>query len=376
MTLDELRQRQPIEVDDVDAFIAGNTFPLVDPHGVTFVYRGDARSVQLRNWVYGLPTSQPLERIDGTDLWHLRIELPPKSRLEYKFEVDSDAVKGWILDPLNPATAADPFGANSVCSGWGYERPKWTLPDSDARTGSLEEIKLASRALGDVRRILLYIPARFRRTRQYPLLIVNDGEDYLRFADLKVVLDNLIHRMEIAPLVVALTQSPDRLKEYAADARHATFIADELLPQLESSLPLLATPANRAIMGASFGGVASLHTAWLHQGKFGKLLLESGSFGFSDIGQHRRGPVFDPVVEFMNEFRKAPGVPAQQLFVSCGIYESLIYENRSLLAFLSDKRMQVRYREVYDGHNWENWRDRLQDALSWLFPGPLWMVYE
>jgi enterochelin esterase-like enzyme len=47
-----------------------------------------------------------------------------------------------------------------------------------------------------------------------------------------------------------------------------------------------------------------------------------------------------------------------------------------LLAFLQDKRMQVRYREVRDGHNWENWRDRLQDALSWLFPGPLWMVYE
>ena len=86
--------------------------------------------------------------------------------------------------------------------------------------------------------------------------------------------------------------------------------------------------------------------------------------------------MFDPVVAFVNEFRKAPGVPAQQLFVSCGIYESLIYENRSLLAFLQDKRMQVRYREVYDGHNWENWRDRLQDALSWLFPGPLWMVYE
>jgi enterochelin esterase family protein len=376
VTLDDLQQRRPIAPEDVDAFIASNTFPLVDPHGVTFVYRGDARSVLLRNWVYGLPTSQQMERIDGTDLWHLRVELPPKSRLEYKFDVDSDAVKGWILDPLNPATAADPFGANSVCAGWGYERPQWTLPDPDARTGSIQDIKLASKAFGDSRRVLLYVPARFRRTRQYPLLIVNDGEDYRRFADLKVVLDNLIHRMEIAPLVVALTQSPDRLKEYAGDARHATFIADELLPELESSLPLLATPANRALMGASFGGVAALHTAWTRQGKFGKLLLESGSFAFSDIGQHRRGPVFDPVVAFMNEFRKAPGLPAQQLFVSCGIYESLIYENRSLLAFLQDKRMQVRYREVYDGHNWENWRDRLQDALSWLFPGPLWMVYE
>jgi enterochelin esterase family protein len=326
--------------------------------------------------VYGLPTAQPLERLDGTDLWSLRVELPPQSRIEYKFDVDSDTVSGWILDPLNPATAGDPFGANSVCSGYGYERPAWTQPDTDARAGAIEEIQLASAVFGDLRPVRLYVPARFRRTRQYPLLIVHDGDDFLRFADLKAVLDNLIHRLEIAPMIVALTQSPDRLKEYAADPRHATFITEELLPELESRLPLIATPATRALMGASFGGVASLYTAWRHEGVYGKLLLESGSFAYSDVGEHRRGPVFDPVVEFMNEFRKAPGAPAQQLYVSCGIYESLIYENRALLAVLQDKGLHVRYREVPDGHNWENWRDRLQDALSWLFPGPLWMIYE
>jgi enterochelin esterase family protein len=376
MTLDELRDRDTLTSADIDAFIASNTFPIVDPRGVTFVYRGEARSVQLRNFVFGLPTAQPLRRIKGTDLWHLHIDLPPKSRLEYKFEVDSDTVKGWILDPLNSASAGDPFGANSVCRGWGYERPDWTNPHPDTRAGTLEEIQFVSAAFGETRPVRLYLPARFRRTRQYPLLVVHDGDDFLRFADLKVVLDNLIHRLEIAPMVVALTTSPDRLKEYAADPRHARFVTADLLPTLEGRLPLIATPAARALMGASFGGVASLHTAWSNQGVYGKLLLESGSFGFSDIGHHRRGPVFDPVVSFVNEFRKSPGLPAQQLFLSCGIYESLIYENRSLLAFLQDKRMQVRYREVYDGHNWENWRDRLQDALSWLFPGPLWMVYE
>ena len=376
MTLDELRGRGPITPEDVDAFITSNTFPLVDPHGVTFVYRGDARSVQLRNFVYGLPTAQPLERMDGTDLWSLRIELPPQSRLEYKFEVDSDRVSGWILDPLNPATAADPFGANSVCSGYGYVRPQWTLHDADARAGTIEEIHFASAAFGGSRMVRLYLPARFRRTHQYPLLIVHDGDDFVRFADLQIVLDNLIHRLEIEPMIVALTQSPDRLKEYAADERHATFVTTELVPQLESRLPLIATPAARALMGASFGGVASLYTAWRHEGVYGKLLLESGSFAFSDVGQHRRGPVFDPVVAFMNEFRKVPGLPAQQWFVSCGIYESLIHENRAMLAVLQGKRVQVRYREVPDGHNWENWRDRLQDALTWLFPGPLWMTYE
>jgi len=29
-----------------------------------------------------------------------------------------------------------------------------------------------------------------------------------------------------------------------------------------------------------------------------------------------------------------------------------------------------------DGHSWENWRDRLRDGLSYVFPGPRKYVYE
>ena len=36
----------------------------------------------------------------------------------------------------------------------------------------------------------------------------------------------------------------------------------------------------------------------------------------------------------------------------------------------------LRFVEARDGHNWENWRDRSREGLSWLFPGPLMMVYE
>jgi enterochelin esterase family protein len=130
-------------------------------------------------------------------------------------------------------------------------------------------------------------------------------------------------------------------------------------------------------MGASFGAVASLSTAWRYPGRFGRLLLQSGSFAFSDLGErHSRGPAFDPVVRFINSFREKPGRPTEKLYVSCGIFESLIYENRSLVPLLLASGLEVRYEEARDGHNWENWRDRLRVGLSWLFPGPLWMVYE
>jgi enterochelin esterase-like enzyme len=366
----------PPPPENVERFLKENRFPLVDKEGVTFVYLGQADGVNLRCWVSGLPTAQPLERIEGTELWAHHMTLPPNSRIEYKFELLRGGGSELVVDPLNPVLAADPFGANSVCQAYGYERPEWTLPDRHARSGAFDELHVSSAAFGATRRVLVYLPARFRRSRRYTLLIAHDGEDYLKFASLKTVLDNLTSRLEIAPLIVALTQSPDRLKEYAGDPRHARYLVEELLPVLRQRYPLSDTPATRGLMGASFGGVASLHTAWRYPGMFGRLLLQSGSFAFSDLGHHKRGPVFDPVVAFMNEFRAHPGVPAARMYLSCGIYESLIYENRSIVPLLTARGIDVRFEEARDAHNWENWRDRLRAGLSFLYPGPLWMVYE
>jgi enterochelin esterase-like enzyme len=186
-----------------------------------------------------------------------------------------------------------------------------------------------------------------------------------------------MHRLEIPSFIVVLTSSPDRLVEYANDERHARYLTDELIPHLEGVLPLDARPQARALMGASFGAVAALSTAWRRPGFYGRLLLQSGSFAFADIGErNHRGPLFDPIVQFVNQFRSKPVAVSERVFVSCGTYESLIYENRSLVPVLESTGMDLRYVEARDGHNWENWRDRLREALSWLFPGPFLLVYE
>ena len=205
---------------------------------------------------------------------------------------------------------------------------------------------------------------------------MHDGSDYLRYSSLRNVLDNLITRLEVAPLIVALTDPGNRLKEYAADPRHARHITEEVLPLLADRYPLVDEPGGRGLMGASLGAVASLSTAWMHPGTWGRLMLQSGSFAFTDIGQTRRGPEFEPVVTWMNRFRADPGKPADRVYVSSGVYESLIYENRSLVPMLQRAGMQVLFTEARDGHNWENWRDRMRQGLSYLFPGPLWLTYE
>ncbi len=360
----------------VDAFLAAHSFPLVEGSAITIVYRGEAEAIHLKHWVFGLPSSQQLRRIEGTDLWHLTLEIPEGSRVEYKLEVVRNGRGTWMEDPLNPNRARDPFGANSVAHGTGYTVPEWIHRDPEAAHGTIDEIRFDSQVFGR-RGVAIYLPARYRRTRRYPLLIVHDGHDYLRYASLGTILDNLIHRREIPDLIVALTSSPNRLGEYAGDERHARFITDELVPNLERTLPLDARPQSRCLMGASFGAVASLTTALQRPGFYGRLLLQSGSFAFTDIGAHNhRGPLFDPIVALMNHYRANPIAMSERVFMSCGMYESLIYENRSLAPVFTATGMEVRYVEARDGHNWENWRDRLRDGLSWLFPGPLLLVYE
>jgi len=360
----------------VDALVASTAVPIVEGDRVTFLFRGEAEAVKLWHAIFGLPTFQPFARVKWTDLWYLTLDLPRGSRMEYKLLVEREGGRQLIRDPLNAQVAHDPFGANSVCYAVGYEVPEWTRPDDEARPGTIEDHEVDAKALGGTRNVKVYLPARMRLTRRYPLLVLHDGADYLRFARLQTVLDNLIHRLEIPPLIVAATQSSDRMKEYMADAAHAAFVVEDLLPELEAAFPVAKDPGQRGIGGASLGAVAALSTAWRYPGTFSRLLLQSGSFAFTDIGRTYRGPVFEPVVEFVNAFRARPGRPADKLFVSCGVYESLIYENRSMAPFLQSTGMDVRYVEARDGHNWEAWRDRLREGLSWLFPGPLWMIYE
>ena len=217
LAIEELEHKSPLGRDEVDAFLEGKSFPLVEGSTVTFVYRGEADSVHLRHWIYGLSSAQPFVRLDESDLWFLMLELPEGSRAEYKLELVRGGQTSLIQDPLNPHLAHDPYGANSVVHAAGYEVPDWSLPDPEARAGRVDELVFGSDAFADVRPVQIYLPALFRETRRYPLLIVHDGADFLRFSNLQTVLDNLIDRLEITPMIVALIDSPRRLEEYADD---------------------------------------------------------------------------------------------------------------------------------------------------------------
>ena len=366
----------PLQRHHVDGFIGGNRFPLIEPAAATFVYRGEADAVYLRRWMHGETDGLPLERLDGTDLWHARVSVPKGARLEYKFDVVRDGTGAWINDPLNPEEATDPFGANSVCRTYGYVTPAWSQPDPSAPAGKIDILSVQSAAFGEERLVRTYLPPGFAENRRYSLLIFHDGDDFLAHAGLPTILDNLIHRGDIPPVIAVLTQAHDRIAEYTGGSRHEDFVAQDLLPTLRARLPLREDPGGVVLVGASLGAVASLSTAWHHAGVVGGLVLLSGSFVFDRGVLRERDPLFTRIADFVDRLREAPRDLPRRIFVSCGIYEGLIGQNRALVDFLRQRSRAVRFREPRDAHHWQNWRDQMRAGLTWTLPGPRPVRYE
>ncbi len=218
----------------------------------------------------------------------------------------------------------------------------------------------------------MYLPAgdTLAGEHRHPLLVVHDGNDYLQYASVATVLDNLIAAGAIPATVAAFVRPAERLVEYADDARHAQFLCTELIPTLEAELALPGDRSCRFAMGASFGAVASLSVATRHPDVFGGLLLQSGSFAGAGTGcRPRPEPLWRPVRAFVRSYLAAPARVADRVAVTCGVYESLICENRALVPELAGTGMGVNFVEALDGHNWASWRDTLGVALPWLLAG-------
>jgi enterochelin esterase-like enzyme len=364
-----MQQGGPVDERAVDRFLGQHEIPIVEGRHCTFLYRGEVDEVHLAQRILGLPSRLPLRRIPGTTLWYIVLKVPEGSRINYQIEVRRGDQVERFNDPLNPKLSHSPFGTSSVCFGYGYTTPEWTLPDPEVPRGELAERVIESKALRRDCRITMYLPAGFRPTATYPLLVVHDGGDFLQYAAASIVLDNLIHRRDVAETVVAFLHPVNRLVEYANSPDHARFLTSELVPELEREFPLLRNRSGRALLGASFGAIAALSAAYRTPHTYGSLILMSGSFVFADAGTHHGGePAFDPVVGFINGYRQRPRRVADRLFVSCGLYEPLIIPNRAMLPVFQSTGMDVRYVEARDGHTWENWRDRLRDALGSVYP--------
>lgn len=228
---------------------------------------------------------------------------------------------------------------------------------AEALEGQLLEPTLASRQLGEVRQLTVYLPPGHDRAKTYPLLVMGDGAWLKTYAGF---LDPLIASGELPPFVAlgvdsgprAILGGPQRpgrnaraadyLPGYEGDRfdRHLAFVADEAIPWMVATYGASARTEERIVSGASQAGVFAMHAAYRRPDVFGHALAFS--------------PGFKPI-DAAGAPRPAGGL-SPRFFFSAGLYEAPYWLNAKQSA---EALAQAGYRTAFmpfaAGHDHMQW---------------------
>jgi enterochelin esterase-like enzyme len=334
---------------------SGISFPIVEGDTAWFVFRSDfAESVILsgdfNRWH---PARDSLRPVPGSGLFVRPERFERDARLDYKFLVDG---RDWILDPLNPRTCTGGFGPNSEIAMPGYSIAPEIVYDPAIPHGSLDSLVFRSPSLGNERAVFVYLPPGYRGLScgAFPLLLATDGGETLTLGSMKNVLDHLIHSGRIPPVIAVFVDPGDRNREYRANADYERMLARELVPWIENRYAAARVPSQRAIFGASLGGLTALDAFLSHPDVFGLCVSQSGAFWVDDAAM-------------VEKVRKA-GTVSGRVSLDWGTYEPEIPElNRAIAVLLSKRGAKVRTAEFHEGHSWGSWRAHAGDALRFVF---------
>lgn len=354
----------------VNTFISLNEFPLREGLTTTFFYYDPERKVRAIYLASSLghgDDSHTFYQYKNTGIFYLPVEFQAMSRLEYKFILDyGNEQYRDILDPNNPEKAYSPFGANSVMTTLDFQKAPVTIPNARAMKGTLTEFVFTSQIMGDKRSYKLYTPPDTKAA--LPVVVFHDGNDYLNYSNLQIILDNMIHERLINPFIGVFSQPVNRMEEYAVNPAYAEFITRELLAHVGQQRAILTGPENTCSVGASLGGLLSIYLLATYPMVFGKVISQSGSFFMKRGGFKSLAEQHPHISDFMHDFMKgSPMKSSCKIVLTCGRFESLIYVNRIMVDTLDRFNCQYRYFEYNDSHTWTGWANTMPTALVTLF---------
>lgn len=332
--------------------------PLIDGETVIFLWEGKTAPQlidDLHDWE---DNPQPLERI-APGLWACSFDLSRDAYLEYAF-----------LDTQTGERVPDPHNKRRIWNGVNGYNHFLYMPEAaptplaqkkkDIPHGTITKHILPAWMLAEdgKRAVHLYKPP---FDGPVPLLVVYDGNDYLRRGKLATIVDNLIAEKRIRPLAMALLRhgGTRRFVEYACSEATLAWIDHDVLLLAREQLNLLdikKKPGSFGVLGASMGGLMALYTGLRMPERFGKVLSQSGAFHFEQ---------FDTVSVDLVEH-----LPIQDLriWMDAGKLEWLLESSQKMYGLLKSKGYNVTFREFSGGHNYTAWRDDIWRGLEKLFP--------
>ena len=369
---------------------------------VTFLWRGAAQRVLL--FVNRLTDEKNLadsymRRLPGTDTWYLTYRMDGDWRASYCFLPAPaaaqapwlqgsqvrlrQALDGGLPDPHNPVTCTNRRGfVQSVVSL--PLAPAWPLGEwpvfsddaagagrfgggglgagrGDADAGRLDVVADLD-TLG--RQIWVYTPALIDRAQSWPVLLVLDGEVWLKRHHLHLALTQLMQAGLIAPAYIVFIDSggtEQRWQELGdSESDFGGYLSGQLLNWLKTHYAISPKPADRVVIGQSLGALTVLRTLVAYPQLIGAGISQSASL-WQDV-------LFNELNALDAMARPLAGSRA---WIEVGSQEWILAPLQpKAVCQLREAGMQVKDMVYNGGHDYACWRINLASALMHLLPGP------
>lgn len=372
---------------------------------VTFLWRGAAHSVLL--FVNRLTDEKNLadsymRRLPGTDTWYLTYRMDGDWRASYCFlpapTADQapwlqgsqvrlrQALDGGLPDSHNPVTCTNRRGfVQSVVSlplAPAWPLGEWPVFADAAAAGRLDAG--AGAGGGDVgrldadagrldavadldtlgRKIWVYTPALIDRAQSWPVLLVLDGEVWLKRHHLHLALAQLMDAGLIAPAYIVFIDSggtEQRWQELGdSESDFGGYLSGQLLNWLKTHYAISPKPADRVVIGQSLGALTVLRTLVAYPQLIGAGISQSASL-WQDV-------LFNELNALDATQTPLAGTRA---WIEVGSQEWILAPLQPKAVHqLRKAGMQVKDMVYNGGHDYACWRINLASALMQLLPGP------
>lgn len=250
---------------------------------------------------------------------------------------------------------------------------------ADVPMGKLEgPISIASSIFpGTQRNYWLYVPAQYDAQKPACALIVQDGLRRAQEWRLAEVIDNLIHKKEI-PVMIGIFVDPgvvpaikpeaqprfNRSFEYdSLGDRYARFLVEELLPEVSKTYAISSDANDRALAGASSGGICAFNAAWERPDAFRRVLSTIGTFvglrGGNQLPLLVRKTEPKPLRVFLQDGNKDLNIYGGDWWIA----------NQDMLSALVYAGYDVHHNWGEGGHDGAHAAAVMPEAMRWLWRG-------
>ena len=171
------------------------------------------------------------------------------------------------------------------------------------------------------------------------MIYVLDGSNYVEKMDVPRVLDRLIARKAIPPVIAVFSEPGDRQEEYSRNPKWRAFVSSELVPMVDKRFRTFPTPDHRAILGSSLAGYGAVDLAVEFPSMFGLCAAIA--------------PPEQTASVIANQAKARAAAVSIKFFVLGGFYDSMINGARRLRTTLDDVNAPVTLSRgaLRKGHN-------------------------